>query len=249
MNITKNICLQIPKVGSSSIHQLIIDEFGITNGHYGSFDYHTRPKVIINDGNSFVIHSHEYRDIPQYIKDDMESGDEYYVINSLRDPIMINISGMFFSDVVKDKGDIDGINQQLYLSSINDNRNGQSYGSEMFKWYYEKLFNPLIGFNVFDIDFDKEGGYSIYKEGNLNILILKTERLDDVYLEAFSKLYGFEFKNKLPHANTQKSQQYLNYKNNTKLNIDFVNMMYDNNYMKHFYTEQEITNFKNKWTK
>lgn len=246
---TKNICLQIPKVGSSSIYKLILDEFNIGEGHYGSYDYSSQPKLIIDDNESFVLHSHEYRDIPQNVKDDIKNGGQYYIINSFRDPIIRNISGMFFSNVVKNKTDFNLINQQLYSASVNNNINGQSYGSEMFKWYYENLFNPLVGFNVFDEEFDKEKGYSVYKNGNLNILMIKTEKLNSVYKEAFSELYGFKFSKEIQHDNTQKNPQYIDYKTNTVLDSDFVNTMYDNDYVRHFYTDEEINNFKKKWTK
>ena len=43
------------------------------------------------------------------------------------------------------------------------------------------------------------------------------------------------------------SDAYLNFKKRVKFPNNYLNEMYESNYMRHFYTEKEIKSLKSKW--
>ena len=43
------------------------------------------------------------------------------------------------------------------------------------------------------------------------------------------------------------SEMYKRFKRNFKPTEEYLNIMYDSKYIKHFYTDKEIESFKNKW--
>lgn len=244
----KNICLQIPKVGSSSIHDFIGELHNIDLKNMISlplpvkFDYN----VIKNE--SFSLHVHDYIDLPAELISDIKNGLKINIISLIRDPIGRNISGMFFDRL----GPNSILPSSLYFPLKNnfDKMNIYLYNytqNKVFINWFENYFNPLVGFNVYDLDFDKVSGYSIYNNGNINILLLKLEKLNDNYKEAFSNFYGFNIKISMNSSNVQKNEFYNEYKKQTKLSKEYVNSMYDNKYVKHFYTDYEINKFKEKW--
>jgi len=128
-------------------------------------------------------------------------------------------------------------------------QNGKCEYGYQFEWFSKELKE------VFDIDvyihpFDREKGYSIIKQNNIEVLVIKLEKLN--YLE---QVVG-EFVNapqfKLINANEASKKDYKDsYKSireSVKILSEVVSLYYSGNrFMDHFYTEYEKKSFLKKW--
>ncbi len=113
-------------------------------------------------------------------------------------------------------------------------------------------FIPEYQKNVLDIlsySFDKEKGYTIIKEGNIEIFVYQLEKLNDIVPE-LSKWVGVSF-DKLENGN-QASDKWIgsSYKQALKkieISQEYFDRCYDEPYVKHFYSEADIEKFKVRW--
>jgi len=120
-----------------------------------------------------------------------------------------------------------------------------------FDWF-EKELKAGFGVDILAHPFDKEKGYSIIKQGNIEVLVMKMEKLNSL-----EKVIG-EFVGapnfKLINANEASSKAtydlYKKTREIIKIPKRLVSRYYDHNpYMDHFYTEQEKAEFLKKWEK
>lgn len=120
-----------------------------------------------------------------------------------------------------------------------------------FNWFISEMYN-VIGVNVYEHPFDRELGYTIIKEKNVELLLIKLEKLKEL-----EKVIGefVEDKNfKLGVANQASKRKYKfaydEFKQNVILPKKYVDYYYKGNkYMDHFYTEEEKRMFLTKWNK
>lgn len=102
------------------------------------------------------------------------------------------------------------------------------------------------------LPFDKEKGYSIIRKDSVEIFVYKMEKLNQLEheLRDFLELDDFCIR----HNNNSEEKSYvLTYKcvkENIRLKQAYVDFYYkDNPRMKHFYKEEEIRAFRDKWQK
>lgn len=118
-----------------------------------------------------------------------------------------------------------------------------------FSWFDAEI-GKILNINVFDFPFDREKGYSIIEKDGISLLLLKLEKLnslkkvigDFLGVEDFQLIYGND-------AN-EKGYKYIyeDYKRNVKIPHQFYDYYYkNNNYMDHFYTENEKKEFYERW--
>ncbi len=103
--------------------------------------------------------------------------------------------------------------------------------------------------NLLKYPFDKEKGYTIIKEGNIEIFVYQLEKLNDIVPE-LSKWVGVSF-DKLENGN-QASDKWVgpSYKQALKeieISQKYFDRCYDEPYVKHFYSETDIEKFKERW--
>ena len=120
---------------------------------------------------------------------------------------------------------------------------------EEFEWYL-KEFKNILDINIYEYPFDKEKGYSIIEKDGISLLLMKTERLNDLE-SVIGKFLGVE-KFKLAEGNMAQNKKYKiayqNYLQNVRIPQAFYNYYYCNNqYMDHFYTKEEKDVFYQKW--
>ena len=120
----------------------------------------------------------------------------------------------------------------------------------LFNWFNIEL-NEIFGINVFEYPFDKEKGYSVIVKGNVECLVIKLEKLEDCcdIIGRFVGLENFELKkinfgHEKPYFGLYKSV-----KEQIRIPSEMINFYYEGKYIQHFYTEKEITSFRDKWEK
>ncbi len=123
--------------------------------------------------------------------------------------------------------------------------------SDEFSWFDYEI-KALFGVDIYQYPFDKEKGYAIIKQDNMQILLYKCEKLNQLesVIGEFLDEPGF----KLKKANQADEKVYANvyrgFKEDVKLNKQYFDYYYeDNPKLKHFYTDAEVEQFKARWGK
>lgn len=118
-----------------------------------------------------------------------------------------------------------------------------------FEWFNEEL-KENIGIDIYQYPFDCEKGYQIICEGNIQIFIYQSEKLDTL-MEALGDFLG---KNISSLENTNESVNkayhlaYKEFRKMVKLPRSYVDHYYKNNiYMNHFYSKDEQQYYLSKW--
>lgn len=115
-------------------------------------------------------------------------------------------------------------------------------------WFDEQL-KEVFGIDVYSEKFPKEKGYKIYKKGNVEVLLLKYEKIKENInaIESFLEVKNF----KLENLNLSKEKRYGDiYKHllkKSKFPKSYLNKMYNSRFVNHFYTNNEIDGFRKEW--
>lgn len=173
------------------------------------------------------------------------------IITLIREPIGRDISQFFQAfthDVImKTKHNVPDILKGLN-SFIDDCSSFGELGYE-FEWFNNEI-KEVFGVDVYKHNFDKEKGYQVIKEKNVEILIIKMEKLNQCE-EIISQFVGID-QLKLEVRNAGKDKPYYftykNAKEQIKIPGQVIDRYYKNNpAMSHFYTEKEKNDFLRQW--
>ncbi|MFC0271936.1 putative capsular polysaccharide synthesis family protein [Metabacillus herbersteinensis] len=177
---------------------------------------------------------------------------EWKVITLVRDPLSQSVAGFFqnihyhFDDFVK------RYNARL----INDktiNHYLQIYGHpplEHIASWLDTEIKTVFCIDVFHDDFCKEKGYKIYKNNNVELLLIRLEDLNKCAEDAFYDFLGIEnFKLQNENMASQKDyyDAYVKFKTHNIFKKDDLDKIYNSRYIKHFYSEEEIKQFRKRW--
>lgn len=118
-----------------------------------------------------------------------------------------------------------------------------------FKWFNKEIKKHL-GIDVYCYPFNRETGYQIIREGNIQIFIYQAEKLDNI-MPVLSEFIGTDISSQEDDNLAENKPYYLAYKefrNKVKLPRSYVEHYYkDNPYMNHFYTKDEQNIFLSRW--
>lgn len=122
--------------------------------------------------------------------------------------------------------------------------------NEEFAWF-DKEIKELTGIDIFQYPFDKENGYTWIKEGNIEILVLKLEKLNE-NAQVIQNFVGRKQKITLTNYNIGNAKPYKyiydSLKKDIKIPAQVIKNQYVNNiWVDHFYTAEEKEAFWAKW--
>lgn len=116
--------------------------------------------------------------------------------------------------------------------------------------WYDKQLKGLFGIDVLAYPFDKEKGYEIIKSGNIELLLMKMERLNNLLpvIGEFLEIEDFQ----LCKANIGKDKPYRfayeKYKQKFTLSSEKIEYIFrENEFVRHFYTDEECEKFIDKY--
>jgi hypothetical protein len=180
------------------------------------------------------------------------------IITGVREPIARNISWFFqiidcacvfpefFIKYEKGLITMDDIIKKFWSQNF-------VYGKQ-YDWFEEEL-EAVFGIDIASIDFPKEKGYAIanFPDRNIELLVLKLEKLDSCLKEALETFLEVENLNceRLYPADFLDENDYLIYENLRKsltFSDEYLEEIYDQPLVRHFYTDEEINKFKLKWS-
>ncbi len=177
------------------------------------------------------------------------------IISLVRDPVSRDIAHYFqhiqFSIYEMYR---ENLENKIYINS-------EYFGLDYFIKDYFNKFNHEFSINWFDDEFkkfteldiykykfDKKKGYQIISAGNIDLLLIKLEKLNEMsdVIANFIGVDKFEIINENISTDKWYNSVYKDFKNAIEFDNDYINKMYDSKLAKHFYSDVEIENFKNK---
>ncbi len=177
------------------------------------------------------------------------------IISLVRDPVSRDIAH-YFQQIQFPIYEMyrENLEKKIYINS-------EYFGLDFFINDYFTKFNHEFSINWFDDEFkkfteldiykykfDKEKGYQIISEGNIDLLLIKLEKLNEMsdVIANFIGVDKFEIINENISTDKWYNSIYKDFKNQIEFDSDYIKKMYDSKLAKHFYSEVEIENFKNK---
>lgn len=222
------IVYQPAKVGSSTITESL-KNVGINSVHIHYFFNNTGIEMI---DDAFI-----------YFKDKLAK--KAKIITLVREPVAraLSLFMALFQEFVHDEcGSYDlKTEAQTYVAKVLEE-------NQEYEWFHREL-QQLTGIDIYQYPFDKEQGYAWIKEQEVEILLLKLEKLDQ-NADLIGRFVGKPGINLIKtNIGSDKYSKYIyeKLKQEVKIDTKIVEKQYNEKEMKHFYTDAEITAFLDKW--
>lgn len=175
---------------------------------------------------------------------------KWQVITMVRDPVAQNISAFFqIADLL-----IPDFSERAATGRVSVDellevflRNFPPDGIYI-NWFDQEM-KPTFGVDVFASPSSKEAGYTIYRENNVELLLLRLEDVDRCAAAAFDDFLGLKnFRVERRNEAEQKtySALYKAFQQQAVFPRHYVDGVYGSKYARHFYTDQEICRFRNR---
>lgn len=166
------------------------------------------------------------------------------IITLVREPVVRAISDLFQNW----KHQFDNLYEtplaelQEYIENVN-----YDYTLEWF----DTEFKNYTGVDIYKLPFDPEKGYAIYQLERFDMLCIQLEQLNRVGQQAIKEFVGEDIALISSNTSAKKkgSNQYSYLKKNVRIDPKKLDAIYNSPLMKHFYTEEQLKEFKAKWSK
>lgn len=171
------------------------------------------------------------------------------VISLVRDPVAREVSGIFqvpeFAGINVSESSIDNLASQIADHVCNNSKNSRYER----KWFDEEI-KEVYDIDIFQYPFNKEEGYGIYNSRRADIIILQLERLGENINGILSSFIGSELEMVKGNIRTSKKEGRIYYNVINRVNIckNTCNHIYNSDWMKYFYKEEDISGFKKRWS-
>jgi len=256
------VVYQMGRVGSTSILRSLEASklnLPIFHVHRLTKDYINKREEIYKKHFTSFQGRHRHLLQSQYLRQQINQGlinKKWNIVTLVRDPIAKNVSS-FFKSGLELMFDYKLKQENYYSDKRNDvkeliNIFLEEYNHEIpLTWFGHEL-KSVFEIDIFSTDFPKEKGYQIYAQGNINILIIKLEKINEIACDAFKEFLGIN-NFTLVAANSADEKQYkATYKEfieTINLPNSYIDRMYESKYVSHFYDREEIELLRAKWSK
>lgn len=210
------------KVGSTSLYRSICDA--------QKYALHTHRLSLWYEGDS--------------VKRLCEKWGGVKIISIVRDPLARTLSAMWgnIDKTWKRNEGIDFMGVQAWFWK-------KGFELEEFEWF-DKELKTVFGIDIYEYPFDKEKGYTIIEQPGISVLVITLEKMDELeaVIGEFVNIKDF----RLVRANEGNKKRYRYAYSEYKKKIRFTERLLEkvyvsNPYMKHFYTDEMIQSFMDKW--
>lgn len=204
-----------------------------------------------------------------YVEDILKER-EVKIVTAVREPISQNISIFFHMlplmvddyDMWRDGGKIEPLFEKfLHFDLYNNSPDDQFRLFKSFKQkegfdytiqtFFDKQFKPFCGIDLYDEEFDKEAGFSIFHFNNLQIFVFQIEKLNQIskYLANFLKLDELPLKNENIGADKWYRRTYNKALAELELQSEYFYECMNSKVLNNFYSEKDILSTREKWEK
>lgn len=207
---------------------------------------------VINSKNRLIdsYKNKSYDKLAEAWKKNYKKDDMIKIISLVRDPLARNIS--YFFELFHDDfivGDLP--KKKIYESIINyikvDSLYGK-YGYE-FEWFNLEI-KELFDIDIYQYNFDRDKGYMVIKKGDVELLLLTMEKMNDneKVIADFVEDSNFKLVNSNVGSEKEYKYAYKEVLNNIVIDKEILDFYYkDNEYMDYFYTEEQKKAFRKRW--
>jgi len=193
--------------------------------------------------------------LQKYLKGD--SGKELDIIVLTRDPVSRNLSAFFHS-------------MDYWFPELREITEKKTYTNDDFsrirrvfldryhhrkalEWFESEL-DEVFDINVYQNDFPSSQGFQILGNPPIRVLILKLERLNGVIRPALEEFLDLELADlEMVPANLSEERSYIKiyrqFLSWLTLPEEYLDSMYRSKYAAHFYSPDEISEFRSRWLK
>ena len=259
INSSPIIVFQMGKVGSATVQESLIRAYKNLSIEVPIHHVH-----ILNDLERIEQGVRQERENPadtlmgieegKKLRQQIDSNPDGYwkVISLVRDPVARNV-GTFFHNLdefipdwrtrhAEGRLSLEDLqNKFLEIKSIHSSPD----------WWFDAQLNPVFGIDVFASPFPAASGYKIYwNKPHTPLLVIRLEDLDRCAGEAMSEFLNLD-NFEVIRANVGEEKEYANlYKAFKELPLpaEYVEKMLSTRYARHFYTDEELQRFSNRWT-
>lgn len=175
------------------------------------------------------------------------------VVTLVRDPVARNLSDFFevldyqmdygLQDNLRAKG-ADAVTEDLCELFLD------RYPNHEFPLTFFDSFPRVVGVDVFATAFPRDRGYEVYKKGTVTVLLLRLEDLARCARQAFRQAFGlenFELVERNVGSEKSYSEMYRRVLGRIRLPESYLGKMYGSKYATHFYSAEELQQFRTKW--
>lgn len=258
-NKTPLLIFQMGKVGSSTIYNTVKKYiFGRNIYHVHNLNQHVA-KSQIDWGIQKIKESGQKRQYPElwhslYLSERIkkETKEKWQVITLVRDPVARNLSWFFQV--------MDRLYPEIYADGIKGKFNSKLTEKSFLNVGEESHKEPLVWFDsqiklnfhvdVYSKPFSKHKGYEIYENEKARILVIRLEDIDNCAAKALTDFLNID---NIDIVSTNRSSDkkykamYKCFLESIKLDNTYLDKMYNSKFTRHFYTEDEIENFRKRW--
>lgn len=234
------------KVGSTSIAKSLEKE-RIHYSHLHCLSFVNWLDVGIH--NSYGI-QHHWENKPIKGLEIIRNAEKVKIISLVRDPIARSLAD-YFEGLGRLYCKYEDTNVDIFqdINNFIEKEAGVGESGYIFEWFNHEI-KEFLDIDIYEYDFDKEKGYQVIKKDNIEILLIKTERLTSCE-EILGRFVGVEgFRLIQDNVGNQKIYKFVydEVKQMIKVPDDILDFYYrGNKCMDHFYTEVEKKKFIQKW--
>lgn len=194
----------------------------------------------------YVLHCHVLTGM-EYGEDNLcklLSQKKVRIISLVREPVARQISVMW-----QNIANVNRYSERVDFQEIERYYFKEGFENDEFEWFPWQIEN-VFGIDIYEYPFDKEKGYGIIRSGNIEILLMKAERLSGLEEVIGSFLDMSEFV--LENANVSQKKlyrfAYQDFLKGFSLSEEKLkNIYFENRYIRFFYTDSERETFYQRW--
>lgn len=246
------ILYAMPKTGTQAM-KATLNQYGYEHTYIHSLNIDALlGKQLYPYYNEKIACLSELLDNPEFVKKnylDVIKRKKLKIITGIREPIARNYSLIFQS--MKNMGPSalvkksNGNFEQGVVDSL------EHCCTSAWDWFDDEI-KAVFGIDIFQYPFDRENGYCIIKQDNIEIFLYRLES-SKKFSKALGEFLGTGQDIHMLTFHEAKKEEYRfvyeQLKHELHIPDTAISRYYDNDRMRHFYTEEEIASFKNKWKK
>ena len=167
------------------------------------------------------------------------------ILTLVREPLSRQISAFFNClHLFIDERDINNLTTTHLIDLFNEYSDINSY----FRWFDDEI-RDFFDIDIYDYPFDKEKGFTIIEKNDVQLFLGKLENFNCYvsYMENFLNVGELNFSRRNNALKKWYGNLYEGFKKSFALDKDELSKIYDQNFVKHFYTTEEVENFKEKF--
>ena len=118
--------------------------------------------------------------------------------------------------------------------------------------WFDLEFKNFTNFDIYQFPFDKEKGYTIYHPSDFDLLCIRQENLKEIGVDALNVFLESAIDRLRPfniRENTEVKKLYSSFKKFYQASGTKLAHVYDSKYVRHFYDEVEISQFRDRWSR